>query len=327
VLPRSDASSLRAFWIASRSSATASRIAIERTLDSLPIGIPSQLSAEVLDGRGITLRNHARVRWWVRDTSAARIDSLSGIVTATGRSPRVVVHASVGRSTSDSVVLGSYDPISTIRLDEQWHDDSMPEWIPYGKPEPKVVVSGGRRAFLNNGEGSFTSGAITKRTFDGRKGLTVDLEVSALVTRPQWQNIGVALREGVDTSRARRSLGRNVDPAISGSAPCAVGIHGEDQVADGRIISFESGAASHSTPMSSSWLDGTWHTMRLDLLPDGRCGILLDGRPVAMLPGIGKPGKNFRLNILGNSRDTEMLVGRITIREGTLSPAPSRRSK
>jgi hypothetical protein len=203
----------------------------------------------------------------------------------------------------------------------------MPEWITYGKPEPRVVVSRGRRAFLNNGDGSFTSGAITKRTFDGRKGLTVDLEVSALITLPQWQNIGVALREGLDTSRVRQSLGRDVDPDHSGPAPCAVGIHGEDQVVDGRIIWFEGGAVSHSTPMSSSWMDGTWHTMRLELLPDGRCGLLLDGRPIAMLPGIGRPGMNYRLNILGNSHGTEMLVGRITIREGTLSPTTSSRLK
>ncbi|MCC6318754.1 MAG: AAA family ATPase [Gemmatimonadaceae bacterium] len=306
----------RAFWISSRSNAAVARVTIHRGLDSLPVGVASQLLATVEDGRGNDLRDHAQIRWWVRDTSAARIDPTTGVLTPLPGAGRVIVHASVGRSASDSIVIDTYSPDVTVRLDESWLDPSLAEWIPYGKPEPRIVTSRGRRAFLNNGEGSFTSGAVTRRSFDGRHGLTVDAEISALVNKPQWQTLGLMLREQLDTTRVRRSLGHNVDPDIGGLATCGVGFPGEDQVVDGKVISMNHSGGSYSIAATPSWLDGTWHSIRVQLFPDGRCGLALDGRPIVVLPAGRRVSASYRLNLLGNSRWTEMLIGRVVVREG-----------
>ncbi len=311
-----------ALWLASATSVTPTRVTIDRSVHVAPVGVPIRLSATVSDRHGRELPFRGGVRWSLADKNAARIDSVSGVVVATGASPEVVVRATVGGTAPDSIRLRVVADSVRLRLEETWSDSGMARWIPFGKPLPRIVASGsGRFAFLNNGDGSFSSNAMSRSSFDGRAGLVLEFEISTPVSRPQWQVVSAAFRQALDTLTFSRSAGHNATPPYpAASSLCDVGYPAERRNGEreGLIEFFNSNIGSRLRVPTRDWLTGRWHWVRLQLLPDGRCGLALDGQPVGILPAANRPGADIRVVLGGNSVGARMLIGRVRVSEGVL---------
>jgi DNA-binding SARP family transcriptional activator len=309
-----------AFWLSSRATLAPARVLIEATARHAPAGVPIQLRATVLDDRLRELLYHGTVRWSVSDAAAGQVDPLSGLLVASGTSPTVLVRAHAGAAAHDSLLLTVTREPARLVLEETWTDTTLGRWFAYGAPLPSVTSSGGGAGALsNNGDGSFVSGVLSRMTFDAREGLAVEARVSAPVTALQWQTVGLGILMGQDTARYSRARGRNmVPPVLDARTLCDIGFPGEGKRSDGIGAGGLLAGEHHrriSLP-SADWLSGAWHTVRLQLLPDGRCGVAFDGEPWAIVQGRERPGSDLRLRLQGNSVGTRMLVGRLRVWEG-----------
>ena len=63
---------------------------------------------------------------------------------------------------------------------------------------------------------------------------------------------------------------------------------------------------------------GSWFHVRLQIFPDGRCGVAVNGVPVGMSAGRAITDSSVRVLTFGNSAETKALVGPITLRAGVL---------
>lgn len=68
--------------------------------------------------------------------------------------------------------------------------------------------------------------------------------------------------------------------------------------------------------MNQRLLTGAWYHVRIQLFPDGRCGMALDGKPIAMTPAPAHWFPKAFLQIGGNSFDTKILIGPVRIIHG-----------
>ena len=60
-------------------------------------------------------------------------------------------------------------------------------------------------------------------------------------------------------------------------------------------------------------------SFRLQLLPDGRCGVAFDGKPLTILPTPTAQASSVRLFIGGSSDKTQILVGTVKVIRGVPS--------
>lgn len=171
---------------------------------------------------------------------------------------------------------------------------------------------------LNNGEGSYHSGVTSFTAFPARRGLALEARVSTPVTLPQWQMIGFGLMAMDSTRLSLIRPGENV-PAqlLEGSQPCAMSYPREGGGAGLRpavTLRSADAAAQISEP---TLLTGRWATILIQLLPDGRCGFAIDGKPVGILRNPGRQIPQYlRASIVGNSAGTRIAVGPLSVWEG-----------
>lgn len=60
----------------------------------------------------------------------------------------------------------------------------------------------------------------------------------------------------------------------------------------------------------------------MQLFPDGRCGLAIDGRPLMIVQGLPINDARYRLILGGNSAQTDILVGNIQMWTGVRSDIP-----
>ncbi|MCC6931248.1 MAG: AAA family ATPase [Gemmatimonadaceae bacterium] len=308
------------FWISGQESRESQAQRLTLSGPSIAnAGVPTRFRAKLTDARGRELSFLGGLRWTLRDTAGGQIDSLSGELLLNGRREHVTVLARSGNVARDSLTVTLGTPPTAPRLVEDWSDSTLSRWFSFGRPRPSVVaVPGEGWAMLNNGEGSFVSGVLSRAPFDATRGLAVDLRLSGAITRLQWQTISLTLFRTVDTLAYARALGTEVTPSSSDSdALCSVG-YGIEGRRQGRMpyVSFVGASTLALAPPDARIFDGAWATIRLQLLPDGRCGVAIDGVPLAIVRSSGPPSTEARVQSDGNSRATRMLVGRMTVYEG-----------
>ena len=145
----------------------------------------------------------------------------------------------------------------------------------------RVVAS----AFFNNGDGEFYSGAYSTGEFDASRGLAIDAEFSTPITRTQWQMISVItagqreLRSDCDVGSQDRISARWTDAR---RPDCAfVYPKGEGPLARTRAAGADPLPSTLNGRPLELWR-GAWHVLRVQLMPDGRCGYAIDGSAVAI---------------------------------------------
>jgi hypothetical protein len=291
-------------------------VSIGHRTDALTLGVPSQLRGEgwSKDRKQVVPKEG---RWRSLTPAVATIDSLGVIV---GSSPGVaIVEFSAGGWRSAIDTLKVERPRVRTVLDEHWDAHTWERWRGFGDPMPEVIRAGSVDALLNNGDGSFLSGAYLRQRLDPSRGIAMDLDASTPLTQKQWQLITASFADHPDEARLQAWDHRTgyiapyVSPAYSG---CGYAFpSGEGEEAATRAPWFASLRIAMKD--SSYRLDtGRWYHVRVQLFPNGRCGIAINGKPLMITPAESTPKGPMILIVQGHSVNTRMLVGRLTVATG-----------
>ena len=290
------------------------RISITRPLLPLVPEVPYQLRLVALSRKGRQI-TPAVVRWRSLTPAIASIDSLGVVVPL--RPGSAVIEASAGgwRTTTDTIRIQEHRP--TVVLDEQWEGDVLARWRLFGKPEPSVIEDGGRKRFLNNGDGNFFSGAYFNRALDASRGLAMDVELSTPILEFQWQIISVLLEPF--SSRAALDQWDHVTGYISDHLDHIRGCSFTYPAGEGRDALTPPWFSSWRRAVgdsSSALHKGAWYKVRVQIFPDGRCGLAINGHAVLVSIGSGPVRLPVLPMIYGSSVGTRILLGKILITTG-----------
>ena len=290
------------------------RLVVDTRRDTVEVGVPERLEVTGTDPKGRPVVPTA-VTFRSDDPDEAPVTA-DGILLPTH--PGVVsIVASAGgwRRAATTVTILPARPTTLAR--EEWGPSWTDAWVPFGLPRPGIVRDGSAAWFWNNGDHSYASGVYSKARYSMERGLGVEAVVRAPVTAPQWQVINLTLTADLDSARLAAWNHRDGAPPTqtpTNSASCDAGVPaGEGPPAFQEVGLSSQGLAIR---LPARWLDGTPHRVRVQIFPDGRCGLAVDGRAVAIVPGTLPVSARYLVMIAGNSVGSRMLVGPVTIWEG-----------
>jgi hypothetical protein len=294
-----------------------SRVSITPPAGAIPLRASYQLdvSGTSADGKHFTA---PFVRWHSGDSTIATVDT-AGVISPL-REGRVRMIASAGGWQADTleieVAKGTFTPV----LKESWRQGLEANWIPWGTPRPRVDPDSEASGVLwTRGDSSYDSGVYTRSGIPAVNGLGLEAAVSGVLSAQQWQRHSLGLYADMDSTWLARWDHRtggldapNPDPDLRCwlAYPAAEGAKGDEQVG------FGCGRAPQSAPVPPPLGDGAWHLMRLQLFPDGRLGVAIDGVPVGITAVPARLDHPFRAVISGQSHRTRMLVGEVNIWTG-----------
>jgi len=296
-------------------------VEIDPLLGDPIVGVPHQLHAVARRASG----EHAmgvRLRWHSSNPEVATIDADRGILFPR-RSGQVRITASVGGSRETSISLGIRESHpARLALDESWAQGWESRWLSFGSPSPGVVDSGAMSYLHLAGDSSSSSGMISRQMFSGAGGLTIDARMRAPANIGQWQWIGVQLLSGLPSIPLASSIAE--EPSERGYAGrCQFtfpgGVEGP-YAADS--ITIESPARRVVMPAPRSMATGRWFDLRVQLYPDGRCALWIDGTYRTAVPSSIRAGDSLRLMLKGQSYETSVAAERVSVRTGLISQLP-----
>ncbi len=277
-----------------------------------------QLRAVTVDGNGLPIAAGA-IRWQSADSTIATVDS-TGLLRA--RKPgRVTLIASAGGWREGRREITIADMASRVAFEEDWSTALDSNWRAFGIPSPRTVTHALLgNAFLNNGDGAFFSGAYTRRAFPTRDGLWVEATLATPLTAAESQSLVVSLFS-IGSAPARAAW-RAWDH-LSGDGPPGLAnpncsMRYPDGVGGGRIgdeLRISTSGGGGLFPAPPSLRTGAPHRLVMQVLPDGRCGVAIDGRVVWVGPATFLES-SVHLMLAGNSVDTQMLVGGVRVGTG-----------
>lgn len=292
------------------------RISISSPTDTVVIGVPHRfrVTARWSDNSSSAPPN---IRWRLGAGSDGSIDSAGTLIAS--RSGPIVVVASAGgwRATSARVVAV---PRSTrLEKTEDWKN-GLTAWRIFGDPAPEIVhdsLLGD--AFRNNGDGSYYSGAYLKTKLRWSAGLAVDAVISTPVTELQWQVLDLDLR-GADFDQRLLAwdhrTGFMPTVARSSGAPCNFYFPGRQGITGLASIGPLAALQGDGPRQALRIANGQPYRVRLQVFPDGRCGLAVNGSPLFVSNEAFNAGVPLRLVTYGSSWKTSMLIGTLTILEG-----------
>lgn len=301
------AASTRLFWQRRANTSTyLDRLEIVAPAARVSLGGLERLQVRGYDGGGRAVPVLV-LTWRSGDTSVLTIDSATGEVHPR-RLGTAVAYASAGGWREDSIRLDVTEPAYSTLLIEDW-GRGLAQWVPFGDPLPAVTTGpGGRRAFWNNGDRSFYSGAYTRRGFRNPSGIGVEALLSTPVRAFQDQILLVSLMPWTDSVSVARWDHRTA--SLPMGPQCTFQYPPADGPAPMRAVGFD------------RWIDvgpmlaAKPYTIRIQLFPDGRCGLALNGRALSVTASALPTAVPYRLVLQGKSVGNRMLVGRLEVWEG-----------
>ncbi|MDQ8154296.1 MAG: hypothetical protein P3B98_06495, partial [Gemmatimonadota bacterium] len=259
-------------------------------LDSLRIRLPvgglsvdnvHRLTAEGRRANGAPAWLHD-LRWTSRDTSVATIDSTGRLRPKRLGTSWIIVSAGGWRVDSAQVIITP--PSSRTVMQESWGEGWMKRWRVFGTPAATVINTTRGPALLPNGDGSYPTGAYSPTPIAALSGVGFEAELSLKITRTQWQTLGLDMRDPAMLTAIRIWDHRTGDSPDLGRPYCALGVPGDEGVVGLDYMSISGRVAGNVRVAASPNLyNGSWHRFRLQLLPDGRCALAIDGQPVGIL--------------------------------------------
>ncbi len=221
---------------------------------------------------------------------------------------RVVLRATLGgrplgerRITVRALRASSLHPV----LVEAWTGGIEPDvWTVSGSPAPEVIATGGRDGgpyLVSNGDQNFSSGLISRRAFDLRDGITVELEAYAELSGLHFQGLELHLLSGRDTPGDERVFVHQIAGFKLNGRDRAIHLLGPGQ-AVWRDIDFPT---------------TTWRNYTLQIDATGLTVVLVDGRAILtrrLDPATLPPAAYIAVG--GRSLNGDIRHGAVTVYEG-----------
>jgi DNA-binding SARP family transcriptional activator len=281
---------------------------------AVTVGVPLRLTAQGFDAAGRALSPPV-IYWRSADTTVAAIDPTTGVIEPR-RVGTVIIFASAGGWREDSVRVAIEPPASQTLLSEDWRGGLEREWVPYGDPPPSVVKGPWERpAFWNGGDGYYNSGVYSRRAFRASRGLGVQAELFTARSRPAEQALVLGIFAWDNPGAVKAWDHRSGAPPV-GTRGCTFYYPAGDGFNNMRRVRVVSAAASATLEVGPAVATGKRYVVRLQLFPDGTCGVALDGVPLWRSQVPVPLDVAYRIILEGKSVATKMLVGRLEIWEG-----------
>ena len=273
------------------------------------------VNATASDGRSVMSRSLAFAS---SDTTIATVDSL-GTVTPR-RVGTFTVTVSLGGWRQDTATLHVTENRVDTLLNERWAAGIERAWKSYGDPTPAIVPGrDGLPGLSNRGDGRFVSGVHSAHSYPAANGLAVDLLLSTPISLPQWQYQTVSSYIGLDSAALFAWDHRTGDAPVS--VPSFATGYCEFSYASGPegpswSDSLAVAGERRSVLAAPKWMkSGAWYRVLIQVFPDGRCGIAVNGTAIFVSPP--KPELLDAWVFLGGaSVRTRILVGPLTIIRG-----------
>ena len=279
-------------------------------------GVPYRLVATGLDSRGDPVPEVPVLAWRTSDSTVATVDTLG--VMHPLRPGEVTVSASAGgwRKASARVAVRPGNPM--VVTAEDWTGNLARAWQPFGDPLPVVTMGpGGIPALWHRGDSSYTSGVYSRRWYDGRHGLAIEAHVATPIDRITWQNLYVEFDAAYDSAALAHWDQRNGGPPRHNDVDraCALTFPGGESELRRNTLTLRAGT-SRFVEVDSALRSGDWWTVRLQIFPDGRCGVAVNGRALAIVPDPIRLDRRFLVLLHGYSYNTHVLVGPLRVWQG-----------
>jgi DNA-binding SARP family transcriptional activator len=291
------------------------RIALDVPLEA-PLGVPLLLRFLAWDGSGQPVTPDL-MRWMSLDTSLALADA-QGLLLAK-RAGEVDIAGSAGGWRADTATITVVERSYRLLLEEDWLDGDHPQWRFYGDPDPRLVQGPDSvPAFWNANDEKYTSGAYSRAEWSVTRGLGVEARVATPITVRDQQVLDFELEGNLDADAIEvwdHRYGYLPGSTEYTNRRCDAGIRfGPDQ--EGIYLTLGAAGQRTNTPVRLPIGSTQWYDFRLQLFPDGTCGLAINGSPVARTESKIPLDGTYRVITEGRSRDTQVLVGPLQVWQG-----------
>ncbi|MCC7001447.1 MAG: AAA family ATPase [Gemmatimonadaceae bacterium] len=269
------------------------------------------------DANGAAMEVRA-VRYTSRDTSVVRVRRDGTLEARRTGFTWIVGTAGGWRTDSARVMVRAFTPRTVLR--EDWTGGTDGQWRTFGDPAPSVGRIAGAPAFLPNGDGTWESGAITRDSWPGSRGVGLDASVWLPISLPKFQRLtldiaGAPTESDIERWQRVRPFGN-----VKIQTLCAVSFPGDEGAQAADIIYVYAGsmknAFTHRLPNRATFYSARWHRVRLQLMPDGRCALWLDEQYIGSTPEARALPAQARVLIIGASVRTTIGVRDVEVWEG-----------
>jgi DNA-binding SARP family transcriptional activator len=291
-----------------------SRLRIDPPAWPIPLRTSYELRVHGSSATGLTAPVYS-VRWRSTDTAVATIES-SGLVLP-HRQGHVRIIASAGGWRADTLQIEIGSLTSSPVLHESWSKGLDANWVPWGTPRPTVdLTADGSGVLLTRGDSSFDSGVYTRFTIPAGRGIGLEARVSGTLSALQWQRHYLGLADLDSTWLAgwdHRTGGLDPPNRTTDFDRCWAAYPAAEGTKGSERIEFGCGHEALTGPAPPGLGNGSWHLIRLQLFPDGRLGVAIDGVPIGITTSSVRLDRPYRAVISGQSLRARMLVGDVTI--------------
>lgn len=280
-------------------------------------GIGTRLSVKALTAAGTEIPIRAPLAWSSSDTMIAVIDSTGEVrVRAPGEVAVTATLADWRKATKRIKVVGK---APDTLLDERWDSDWRRRWLPWGDPTPLVSTGPqGIRGVWSRGDGVYPSMAILRDALWARDGLGLEVRISTPLTLAQHQRLKVMLLAGLDPQLFATADQQKAPPTVGTSVSmCGVVFPQEGRWGSTRIALY--GGISERIDLGAEGAvlrTGAWWTLRVQILPDGRCGIAINGRVLRLSKEPVPLDGAYRVWLGDESADVKLLHGPMQVWTG-----------
>lgn len=276
----------------------------------LTVGVPSQLRIEGFSSTGVPMTVQA-LTWGIEDTSRATLDLERGLINP--KQPgRLTVHASAGGWRRDTLQVAVQSGSPTTLLTEDWDAELVTSWVPYGTPYPTLSTwSEGGKAYWNRSNDAHYSGVYSRREFAADHGLGLEVWLSTPRTAPRAQDLSIALKAWTNPVAVEKWDHRTGSLPL-GSTNCQF----KYPAGDGYESLHRARTIGGTITVDSVVPTGDPYRVRLQLFPDGTCGVALNGEPLERTTIPSPLEVPHRVAFGGKSLETKLLVGPLKVWDG-----------
>jgi hypothetical protein len=172
-------------------------------------------------------------------------------------------------------------------------------------------------ALAENGDSSWASGVYATAELSPADGFGVEALISSPIREDRWQTVQVHLSGGIDSAAlASWDHATGFGPIGRPRILCTAMIPGGESVGLLDQLHLSAGGEQRSTPRGLANRSGRWWRLRIQVLPDGRCGVAVDGKPVWLAEQPLRADLRYRVVLQGMSFHTRILFGPVEVWQG-----------